>query len=334
MHRTTSIEIIQGLVILKVFVVAICSALVSFSSVADVIKFKNGDILSGTLTGISGGNVTFKTDYVSRLLIPQELIDEISTENKFEIKYDSKELTQPIDNSIAIDQIVSARQHVFNGFNPSVGWRNRLETGFLVSTGNSDLENYHLSGEAKNVVNNRETIVKGMLARETVGTNTVKNQIEAGVNTKLYYQDRWFGSANLDSYRDPLKNVDMRLSASLGIGHRFWEHTHSALVAELGVSRVFEEIKLEMDDQQYGVRWHVDYRQTLLGGRVEAFHSQTGLGLPTNDEFVVTSSNGLRYLLSDRFDVNFRTELQHESDPAEGKQQTDISYIAGLGLSF
>ena len=333
MYWTTSTEINRELVTLRLFL-SICFGLCCLSSVADVIKFKNGDILTGTLTGISGGNVTFKTDYASRLLIPQELIDGISTESKFEIKYDSKETSQPIDNSIEIDQIITARQHVSNGFKPTVGWRNRLETGFLVSTGNSDLENYHMSGEAKNVVNNRETTVKGMLARETVAANTVKNQIEAGVNTKLYYQDRWFGSANLDSYRDPLKNVDMRLSASLGIGHRFWEHTHSALTAELGVSRVFEEIKLEMDDQQYGVRWQVDYRQTLLGGRVEAFHTQTGLGLPTSDEFVVSSSNGLRYLLSDRFDVNFRTELQHESDPAEGKQQTDISYIAGLGLSF
>lgn len=306
----------------------------AFASVADVIKFKNGDRLSGTLTGISGGNVTFKTDYISRLLIPQELIEEIATESRFEVKYDSKEVTQPIDNSIEVAEIISARQHVFNGFKPIVGWKNRLETGFLVSTGNSDLENYHMSGEATNVDKNRETTVKGMLARETVSSSTVKSQMEAGVNTKLYYRDRWFGSANLDSYRDPLKNVDMRLSASLGIGHRFWEHTHSALIAELGVSRVFEEIKLEVDNQQYGLRWQVDYRQSLLGGRVEAFHSQTGLGLPTSDEFVLSSSNGLRYLLSDRFDVNFRTELQHESDPAEGKQQTDISYIAGLGLTF
>ena len=45
---------------MRLFVVSICFGLFGFASVADVIKFKNGDILSGTLTGISGGHVTFK----------------------------------------------------------------------------------------------------------------------------------------------------------------------------------------------------------------------------------------------------------------------------------
>ena len=310
-------------------------ALVCVSAVmqADTLYFKNGDLLTGELKGISGGNVSFATEFSTKLLIPQALLKAIETETSFELRFVDGTKSQKIDGQIDISGVIVARQHKSRVLQVTEGWKSRLDTGLQISTGNSSLENYNLSGESKNLDNRVETTITGRIAQEIAEGQVIKDQLALGLNTKLYYDEKWFGSLNLDSFRDPLKDIDLRISASLGIGHQFFEHTHSGLTAELGISRLFENHDMAADDQEFGLRWQVNYRKTIFGDRIEAYHVQTGVGLPSS-EFIFTSTNGLKYLLSDTYDLNFRMELQHESDPAVGKKPTDIAYIAGLGISI
>ncbi|MCY4655576.1 MAG: DUF481 domain-containing protein [Gammaproteobacteria bacterium] len=319
---------------MKTLLVSSFLLLAATFSCADVLSFKNGDRLTGSLKGIHSGNISFETSFGRNLSVPLRLIENIETEGEFEVHFKDSTVIRVFDSSVDLENLVLAQQHSTRLLKVTEGWNSRLNTGLQVSTGNSNTENLNLSGETIKVAKNTETTINGSIARESSEAAIMKEQLALGVSTKFYYQENWFGSAHLDTFRDPIKDIDSRVSTSLGLGHRFWEHTYSLLTAEVGISRVWEEFDIQQNQQQFGLRWEINYKKVLFGGKIEAYHKQTGLGLPDNDKFVLASSNGIRYLLSDRYDLDFRTELQHESDPVEGKKPTDLTYIASLGVSF
>jgi putative salt-induced outer membrane protein YdiY len=57
------------------------------------------------------------------------------------------------------------------------------------------------------------------------------------------------------------------------------------------------------------------------------------LVIPDRGE-VFDSSTGLRLAMTDRVDSNFRVDLQHETDPPDGSEKTDVTYSIGVGVKF
>ena len=138
----------------------------------------------------------------------------------------------------------------------------------------------------------------------------------------------------LDTFRDPVQNIDNRISLAASLGRRFWEHTHGLLTSELGFSQLFETLTSESEFHP-ALRWALDYKKIMEGGKLEAFHNHRMLTIPEDDRgFVLDSSSGIRFLVSKRLDVNMRVDAHHESMPAPERQATDITYVAWSGIVF
>ena len=75
------------------------------------------------------------------------------------------------------------------------------------------------------------------------------------------------------------------------------------------------------------------YNRYLWSKRVEIFHNHSLLVIPSGGE-VIDSSTGIRMAMSDRIDTNLRVDLQHETEPPEGSEKTDVTYSLGIGIKF
>ena len=71
----------------KCFILAVAAALVllSLPALADQIRMKNGDILTGTLEKMEGGSLVFKTAYAGKLTIKYSEVDSLKTEKEVEV---------------------------------------------------------------------------------------------------------------------------------------------------------------------------------------------------------------------------------------------------------
>ena len=65
---------------------------------------------------------------------------------------------------------------------------------------------------------------------------------------------------------------------------------------------------------------------------MELFHRQTVLAIASGESGqVLTSSTGLRFALSERIDTALRTDINYETDPPLGSENTDTTYTLGIG---
>ena len=300
---------------------------------ADSLQLVNGDRLTGTLKGIAGELVEFETDYAGTLRIKQEHVAAIESDQQFTlIQDDGTRAESTLDANMDLASLDIARTDVGFGLGQFLGLVHTIDLSASYSLGNSTTQVYLLNTASELTRPSSEHILKTAIHRDTAEGELLKNQYHLNYKTRHFMGEKWFYALNADGFRDPLKSIDLRLSPTVGIGHRFWDHTYGNLTVEVGVAGIYETFD-ELSEKYPAVSWELDFSRRLLGGRLEAFHQHRLLSAVT-DGVVLDSSNGLRYALVDNLNLNLLANLKHDTEVAEGVEKTDITYVAGIGISF
>lgn len=282
------------------------------------------------------GRLTIETEWAGQLIVAVEEIKQIHTDDSFQIIHlDGSKTEAQLDSSTELTAIRSVRQiassDLFNGLD---SWEKRIEASLVQASGNTDSQLFlaRISSDHKRA--KVEHLVNLGVSIDVADDITQKEQIEFNYGYRRFFQENWYSGLNVDTFRDPIKNVDNRVSLAASMGRRFWEHTHGLLTSELGLSQLFETLTSE-SEWHPALRWALDYKKVMQGGKLEGFHNHRLLTIPEDNRgFVLDSSSGFRFLVNKRLDVNMRIDAHHESMPAPDRHETDLTYVAGLGLSF
>lgn len=323
--------------------------LVCGSVQADTISLTNGDRLTGSLTGVSGGKAIFETSYAGSLSIDLGEVAHIVTDQAFDIRTpggvvygsfavgaEGQEIVTSDDRVVSVpaEEIAEASQNRLALVENTHEWSNRADIGLVISNGNSDTRNLNTLVEStykKALVQHHASL---KLANEEAEEETTKDQIDLDYGYKRFISDRWFVAGNAEYFVDELKDIDSRITLGAGAGYQFWDATFSALSAEAGISAVQEDID-GVEENNPAFRVAVDYKRLFLANRLELFHKQSVLFIPDSDRGeVISASTGLRYALSNNIDTIARVDLNHETKPAPGNSKTDATYTLGVGIKF
>ncbi len=315
---------------------------------ADTVQLSNGDRLSGSVDSISGGRLVLQTDYAGRVTIALEKISELSTDNAFDVRVGKQRKSGQFVASAAGQalqqgatsepiQLTEVRSATLNQTRlPAfiADWESRVDVAAVLSTGNSSTESLNTLIESTYTQERSEHQLALLVSREVAEDATTKDQRNLDYGYKLFLSDRWFASANANYFKDELKQIDMRVNGGAGAGFQFVNNSIMELSTELGLSAVYEEIEGVEETQPAG-RWAVDFRRFFLNKRMELFHRQALLFIPSEDRGeVLTSSTGVRFALSDRIDTALRMDLNYETDPPVGNKALDSTYSLGVGFKF
>lgn len=307
-------------------------SLQTYSS-ADTVELVNGDRISGTLIGILGRLVEFETEYAGVLRIQQDQVATIQSDMTFLIVNQEGQRTM---SSFDRDTDVSSTHMARSDTVPLIGeasvLANQVDVSGSYSTGNSSTQVYVLTTESQLTRPKSEHVLKSAFNFDVAEGEQLKNQINVNYKTRNFFREKWFYALNADGFRDPIKEVDLRLAPTLGLGHRFWDHTYSSLTAEMGVAAIFERSN-DLTTEHPAMSWELDYSRRLFGGRLEAFHEHRLLA-SIGDGFVLDSSNGLKYTLVKNISINLLATLKHDTNVPEEIEKTDVTYVAGIGLTF
>ena len=319
--------------IYKTQIVALFLTAVAAYASADKIELSNGDRLTGTLIGISGQLVEFDTGYAGLLRIQQDHVTTIESDKRFLIvSDDGSRNAVNFAASIDVSSIQMARSDAEILLGGASVLSNEVDLSASYSTGNSSTQVYLLTTESQLTRPESEHVLKSAFHFDVAEGEQLKNQLNVNYKTRNFFRDKWFYALNADGFRDPLKAIDLRVAPTLGIGHRFWDHTYSALTVEIGVAAIFEQSD-ELTSERPAVSWELDFTRRFFGGRLEAFHEHRLL-TAIDDGFVFDSSNGLKYAFVQNISLNLLANLKHDTNVPEGFDKTDITYVTGIGLTF
>ena len=317
----------------------LCGVLAAFNGLAaplDIVHFDNGDRLTGTIAEQNAESVTIDVDRIGTIVVPRSRIARL-------VRLGSED-----EANVPPERVADATEVEATPPPRLADWDLVADLGLVVARGNTRTEDYNLVLGAERTGRRFDNVagfaVRRASARLGVDgpVSETKDQLDLSYDLRWKFAadraggDRWYAVASFDYFRDPIKNIERRMTGGLGMGHTLWDSPRGALATDLGVSQVYETLQQSLATaEDPALRWGLTFKRWLLPEWLEVFHNHQLLRkLGATSGAVWDSDTGIRLHLNDRWRAGVRIDLQHESHPAPGRQKTDASYAIALGAAL
>ena len=286
---------------------------------ADVVRFNNGDRLTGEIVAINNGVVQIDVAHLGRLSAPMHAIAEIDRVSG---------LASPPREAVTALAIAPLAQMA------ATAWETNADLGYVLSSGNTNTEDLSIvvaSKLSRGVFEHRFGVNVSQAEADDV---TTKDMLDVDYEIRWSFREAWYALGNLEYFKDDLKGIDQRVTVGAGVGRTFWENDVGALTSDIGISQVFEELGGE-DENNPAVRWGLNYNRWLEPERLELFYSHRFLKILDSARGEVWNSDtGLRFHVNERWNANVRVDVQHDTKPLPGFDRTDVTYTVGVGIKI
>ena len=322
--------------------------LVSSPAIADRVVFKNGDVITGTVTSLSGGKIAITTDYAPRIVVAADQVVSLSTDDavqvttrdgeRFNGAVESKEGQLVVGTALQKELVLGDVAKIARTKGLSLtesDWAHKIDFAATLTNGNTDTESFALLTESVLKRGQDEHTLLSSVFKDKDQDVTTRDQLDVGYSFRRFMTgDKWFWGANGSYFRDRLLGIDPRVTVGALTGYRFWDDSLGSLTVEFGLAAVYEDLGID-DETNPAARWALNYRRLLTGERLEFFHRHQILKIMGGGRGeVIDASTGLRFMFNDWWDANIRADIRHETEPPIGSHRSDVTYAVGVGVRF
>ena len=317
-----------------IYITSILIYLTGNSIIADTMIVENGDALTGELIGLSGKVVTFKTDYAGTLYISQRKVESLATEATFTIIYvDGSREARALSRTLDVEKLDIVRTAVTSPLVINSSWKSQLTISLAGTSGNNQSQNLSMFGESALLRPKSEQMLNVAQTRERTDQLTTTNLLDMKYNFRWLRENQWYNTMSVDYSYDPLKDITWRSVLGFGGGIKFIEHSLTDLSVDVAVSGVYQSLD-KLEEISPALRVASVFHKKLFGGRIELLQQNRLLWITEANGGVIDGLFGLRFLLSNSLNLDFRSNVKYETDPAENSKNTDMNYSIGIGVSF
>lgn len=322
---------------------------------ADTIRFRNGDVLTGTIKSFGEETVTFETTYKGTVEASRDRIQSLESDRPLTVQfrngsYFTGTFSITDDSTIIIENEQGAQQDLqleeirsIYVEDPREAVRDKLEVkmsgsvnaGLNKQSGNTNKESYHLDGNVRaRTPENRFTFGFQYNQEQTNDNLTEENSLAFG-KYDHFLGEKWFLFASTTLEQDTFENLNLRSSVSTGLGYQFYETEDRFLLIETGLSYINESYEnSDPAEDNFGGRYAIDYEQTIVG-ESSLFHYQESLiGTGETGDFNFRSQTGIRFPLAKGLQSTLQMNLDWDEEPTAGNVSTDRQYLFTLGYTF
>ena len=324
---------------------------------ADEIFMANGDRVTGTVVKLTGGTLVVKTDFAGEMPIDITTVRTLGTEGAVEVHLkDGTILNQPIqaidqDGRFAITTGPSLQAQTFAiadlvSINPppkpKPKWTGSISAGVTITTGNTETETYNASVAAvrrseKDRMRVAGDYAKGERENPVTGDDeTIEDWWRATAQYDYFFSKKFFGFVSGRYEKDGIALLDRRVVVGAGAGYQWIESDRTNFATSVGVASVYEKFE-NADDGDDQVSLQAGYTfDHQINKSVKFVHDLTYF--PSFEDFggdyYLTTTGELRASLTKSMYANFKVICNYDETPANGRENTDVKYIFGLGMSF
>jgi putative salt-induced outer membrane protein YdiY len=317
---------------------------VSQAVMADTIKLKNGDLITGSVVKKGADTLLFKTKYAGEIEITRSEIAKLKTSSPESVVLtDDAANIQPqtfgrvkgeggglkMAKALNMDAI-NAGMKVAEGFE----WKGHINLGGAVTQGNTDTSLLRLDGEAI-ARSERDRITLSAYANRAQ-TNDVDTELNS--KGKLQYDyfltEKRFLYANTSLEKDQFRDIGLRSTFGFGSGYQIFEESDRNLSVEAGINYIDTDFDDAEDDRYISARWSLKYDQ-LIFQSVKFFHQHEVLMSEEGaNNVLVFTQTGLRVPIAERLNATTQLNVDYAGQPAAGREKTDKMLLFSLGYGW
>jgi len=316
---------------------------------ADEVRLVNDDRLTGDVVRMDNGILSLTTTYAGEVKVNWTLVSCISTDQQhtFVLKDDQVLFGRAVCATAGTIKIVGDTVGEslgipvteFEAINPSppppaVTYTGSLAAGYTQTDGNTETMAANASARFAARSRRQRFTLKGKFNYgETDRKMTARNA--AG---SLKYD--FFVTKNLYTYAhslfesDDFADLGLRSTLGAGLGYQILDTDRGAFSLETGCSYVNNDFEAAPDDDYTAGRWGADLSVKIVPKRVRFFHAHEGYYSFDDKSVYITSETGLRLTIVRNFFAHAGVDYSYDSDPVDGAERYDVTYIFGLGYEL
>jgi putative salt-induced outer membrane protein YdiY len=308
---------------------------------ADELRLQNGDRYTGTVLGLTGGTLSFKTAggtlaipwaQVVGLTLDQPLMVTVGNGSPVAatiVATESDATLQP-GGTVKLVDIVSLTPP-----QPPLLVTGGAHVGFTASSGNTDVNSLRIDGDAvARSGANRLTASTAINRAEDRGAETAESW-GGSVKYDRFLTTRLFVNANGIFTHDKFRDLDLRSAVGAGLGYQAADGPVVRLTADAGIGHVNENFAAAPDDSYTAARESAKLDVFVGGQRAHLFHNHDGyFGVSGDDNLFFRMQNGVRIGLAAGFVTTLQWDVDYDGSPAVGRKHTDRTVALTFGYQF
>lgn len=308
------------------------------SAVADEVRMKNGDRLTGEIVRMEKELLIFKSAYAEEKLgIDWKEVECISSERNLPTEFKDNEfligrILCPESGKVQIESTLLGKStpaslNQLQSVNPST-YSGIFNLGGILNSGNTDTRALNIATRFQvRTRKHRFTVDAKHNYAAANGVATARNS-SASLKYDFFTREKVYSYAQSLTEQDYFANLNLRNTEGLGMGYQFFDTRQTSLFIEAGVSYFNEDVMIGVDERTAAGRWAVGLDWQVGPKRLMLFHRQEGYYSASSQ--VLRTEQGLRIPLLDNISANFEVDYRFNRYPEAGKKKADLNVILGL----
>ena len=330
---------------------------------ADVITFNNGDRLTGKLTSLHNGKLTFASDLAGSVTIGISTIRNLSTAAPVNLNFtDGTVITSTLADAAPGQfrteptDLLGAHTFTFADLTainppakPKPKWTGSITLGASSTHGSTFDETANLSLNAKRRSDtDRIGVYATYLANRTRDSDTDEKQtteenFTVGGKYDYFLTEKLYTYLSGRYKTDHIADLDHRIIAGLGLGYQWLESDNISFSTDAGFAELCEQYTspnpltlvketTRTDEASLQLGYSLDWK---IAKKITLSHHLTYYpSFADFADYFLTSDAELRAAINDSMFTSFKLVLDYDSTPADGVATTDTKYILGVGWNF
>ena len=315
------------------------------AAAADTLVMRNGDRITGTISKIWDGKVHIDPSYADEIKVDLKDVKVIDARRNFEFetrqgeKFTGQLGMDPQGNQVLVrdgSETFLDLAEVAELEEPEAPfeWKARADVNGNNSTGNSETTNLLIQAQGMVRFGDHRHEAGLQYDYQETDNERVSDRLALRYDYNWLFDEHWFLGAQSTYERDPVRELDSRVTVGGALGYEFFDDAHRYLRVYLGPSFVHEELGSETTDTGAG-NWRLDFRHKVYRQKIEFFHWHRFLAYASGSRNrVFNSSTGFRMDVTDDIYANLQFDYDHESKPAPGREETDTRFLVGVGVKL
>lgn len=325
------------------------------SGFADEVRFNNGNVITGKIVRLTDGKLVFNSDIAGEITIELSRIQSFSSDvpitinlkdgtgfnQRLNIAQAGRFAIQGTETIRGQEFLVSDIVSINPPIKPAPKWTGDLSLGITSTHGNTKSESVTGSASANKRTDKDRTTLSADYAKskkedDVTGVNeTVEDWWRARGKYDYFFSKKTYGYLDSRYEKDSVAELDRRITVGIGGGYQWIEKDEMNFSSELGIASLYEKYDNQTSSNSeisLQLGYHFDRKLT---DNIKFINDLTYYpALQKFSDYYLTTTAEIRAKFTDTFFANFKTILNYDATPAQGKHKTDVKYFLGLGYSF
>jgi putative salt-induced outer membrane protein YdiY len=334
----------------RMLFMAVLVIFIAGNCLADEVRLKNGDRLTGQVIRMQQGKLILKTGYAGEIGIVWQEVAGLETDRPMKVMLKDDTAMEGTAkatetgsiklHSSTLETSAVIRLDDVKAINPepvkTVKITARANVNITNQRGNTSSDNYDLQGEFTARTAKNRYVVGGELNKEdSEGTTISQNWLVHGDYSR-FLNKKWYLFTNTLFEHDEFNDLKLRSTLGAGAGYQIFETPLVNLSISAGLAEVNESFYVAEDNTYSAGQWSVNYDQYFFDKFVQLFHRNNGyVSLENASNWFLKTRTGLRFPVYKGFGVTLQYNYDYNNQPSvDAQTREDTKFIFMLGYEF